>query len=137
MRLGRLAVLVALCFLVMGCGPGMDDGADETTRASAETSAGDDRQYLLERVDDAAVIQLYADPDPAMRGYSGSSTPTERRAMVLPLMNRTEYVSATCSRSRGYWCVCGRRPVSRRVRIRPWSYSSAIALWREATRNTR
>jgi hypothetical protein len=55
MRLGRLAVLVAQCFLVMGCGPSMDDGADETTRASAEISAGDDRQYFLERVDDAAV----------------------------------------------------------------------------------
>ena len=39
----------------------MDDSADETTRASAETSAGDDRQYLFERVDDAAVIQLYVD----------------------------------------------------------------------------
>ena len=61
MRPGRLSVVVALGFLMMGCGPGMDDGADETTRASADTSAGYDRQYLLERVDDAAVIQLYAD----------------------------------------------------------------------------
>ena len=46
---------------MMSCSPGTDDGADETTGASADTSADDDRPYLLERVDDAAVVQLYAD----------------------------------------------------------------------------
>ena len=61
MRLGRLFVVVVLGFGVIGCSPGTDDGVDETTIASADTSTADDRQYLLERVDDAAVVQLYAD----------------------------------------------------------------------------
>ena len=46
---------------MMSCSPGTDDGADDTTGASVDTSADDDRRYLLERVDDAAVVQLYAD----------------------------------------------------------------------------
>ena len=61
MRLGGLLVVVVLGFGTMGCGAGMEDGADEISSAVSDTSTGDDRQYLLERVDDAAVVQLYSD----------------------------------------------------------------------------
>ena len=50
MRLGRLDAVQVWMIALM-----------RRPRASAETSAGDDRQYLFERVDDAAVIQLYVD----------------------------------------------------------------------------
>ena len=61
MRRGWLLVVVCLAGGVMGCGPGTNGGADEMTGASPEPSAGEDRQYLLERVDDVAIVQLYAD----------------------------------------------------------------------------
>ena len=60
-RLFAVFAVVVLGFGVIGCSPGTDDGVDETTIASVDTSTADDRQYLLERVDDAAVVQLYAD----------------------------------------------------------------------------
>src|SRR5262245_60143939 len=43
----------------MGCGRGRNSPAVEITKPAAAPAA--DRQYLLERVDDAAVVQLYAD----------------------------------------------------------------------------
>ena len=61
MRLGGLFVVAYLVFGMMGCSPGTDDGAGDMTGGTPEASPGEDRQYLLERVDDAAIVQLYAD----------------------------------------------------------------------------
>jgi dipeptidyl-peptidase-3 len=61
MRLGGLLVVVVLGFGTMGCGAGMEDGADDVSSTVRDVSTGDDRQYLLERVDDVAVVQLYSD----------------------------------------------------------------------------
>ena len=61
MRLGGLFVVVYLVFGMMGCSPGTDEGAGDMTGGTPEVSPGEDRQYLLERVDDAAIVQLYAD----------------------------------------------------------------------------
>lgn len=60
MRLGELFVVMVLGFAMTGCGVATGDGAAEISSDVSDTSAGD-RQYLLERVDDAAVVQLYAD----------------------------------------------------------------------------
>ena len=61
MRLGGLFVVVYLVFGMVGCSPETDEGAGDMTGGTPEASPGDDRQYLLERVDDAAIVQLYAD----------------------------------------------------------------------------
>ena len=54
--------LVVGCLIVglVGCGAGSNGSLDDTIGGPA-ASQGEDRQYLLERVDDAAVAQLYAD----------------------------------------------------------------------------
>ena len=57
-----LVALAAAAFLTAGCS---SDGRDEEARASLAAAPGPDttseRRYLLEQVDDAAVVQLYAD----------------------------------------------------------------------------
>jgi dipeptidyl-peptidase-3 len=51
--------------LMTGCGRGREDGGNTPTtdslRPASTTPARADRKYLLERVDDAAVAQIYAD----------------------------------------------------------------------------
>ncbi len=56
----RLLVVGCLIVGLVGCGVGSNGNLDNTT-GETDTSPGEDRQYLLERVDDAAVAQLYAD----------------------------------------------------------------------------
>lgn len=56
------ALIVMAVSLIMGCGSHGDGGGPATTSVDASPSAlSVDRPYLLERVDDAAVVQLYAD----------------------------------------------------------------------------
>ncbi len=59
-----MGVAMALS-LMTGCGRGRDDGGNTPTtdslRPASTTPAPADRKYLLERVDDAAVVQIYAD----------------------------------------------------------------------------
>ena len=50
-------VIVGLVIAMAACGP----EADDVGTMEPQQLAGEDRQYLLERVDDAAVVQLYAD----------------------------------------------------------------------------
>ena len=57
MRLREVLVWGVVVSVAAGCGSQGDDGA----RAVSTPAASTDRQYLLERVDDAAVVQLYAD----------------------------------------------------------------------------
>ncbi len=54
-----LAVVASLATALAGCSPPPEPGAEPPASASAPAPA--ERQYLLERVDDAAVVQLYAD----------------------------------------------------------------------------
>ena len=61
MRLGGLFVVAYLVIGLMGCGSGPEEDAGEMTGRTPDASEGDDRQYLLERVDDAAIVQLYAE----------------------------------------------------------------------------
>ncbi len=61
MRPRESIVIVGLVIAMSGCGPGTDDAADDTGTMEPQPMAGEDRQYLLERVEDAAVVQLYAD----------------------------------------------------------------------------
>ena len=56
----RLLVVGCLIVGLVGCGAGSNGSLDNTT-GEAGASQGEDRQYLLERVDDAAVAQLYSD----------------------------------------------------------------------------
>ena len=53
--------VVGLVVAMSACGPGMDDPADENGTMRSRPAAGEDRLYLLERVDDSAIVQLYAD----------------------------------------------------------------------------
>src|SRR4051794_34910682 len=53
----RIVVLMLMMNGLGGCGGGTPAPAAK----SAPTEANADRKYLLERVDDAAVVQLYAD----------------------------------------------------------------------------
>ena len=61
MRPQERLIVVGLVSSMLACGPGVDDGADDMGTVAPRPVAGEDRQYLLERVDDAAVVQLYAD----------------------------------------------------------------------------
>ena len=56
----RLLAVGCLIVGLVGCGAGSNGSLDNTT-GEAGASQGEDRQYLLERVDDAAVAQLYSD----------------------------------------------------------------------------
>ncbi len=56
----RLLAVGCLIVGLVGCGAGSNGSLDNTT-GEADASQGEDRQYLLERVDDAAVAQLYSD----------------------------------------------------------------------------
>ena len=56
----RLLAVGCLIVGLVGCGAGSNGSLDNTT-GEASASQGEDRQYLLERVDDAAVAQLYSD----------------------------------------------------------------------------
>ena len=48
----------------VACGRG--DAPNPAAAPPAATSVSSDRQYLLERVDDAAVVQVYADGFPQL-----------------------------------------------------------------------
>jgi dipeptidyl-peptidase-3 len=65
MQLIRFGALVVLFTLAAGCNrepaPSAANTAAAPATAPASAPAGGDRKYLLERVDDAAVAQLYAD----------------------------------------------------------------------------
>src|SRR5688572_12566307 len=58
----RYATVIVLTGAV-ACGGQSDTGAPaaEAPRPGTNAASGADRKYLLERVDDAAVVQLYAD----------------------------------------------------------------------------
>src|SRR6476660_6796749 len=62
--LKRLAVVMTIAG-TFGCGGGSDPRASATPAPAAgpaaASAASADRKYLLERVDDAAVVQVYAD----------------------------------------------------------------------------
>ena len=57
MRLREVLMWGVVVSVTAGCGSQGDDGV----RAVSTPAASTDRQYLLERVDDAAIVQLYAD----------------------------------------------------------------------------
>jgi dipeptidyl-peptidase-3 len=73
--------------LAAGCSS--DNGANtpstDTLRPAATTQAASDRKYLLERVDDAAVVQLYAD------GFS--ALPLDQKQLIYHL-----YLAAVAGR---------------------------------------
>lgn len=56
----RPALMIVAASLMIGCGTTGDRGRSEPTLTEPAARATD-RPYLLERVDDAAVVQLYAD----------------------------------------------------------------------------
>jgi dipeptidyl-peptidase-3 len=62
----RLLTLILAASLSFGCSRGDDEGtaappANGATTATTPGGGEGDRKYLLERIDDAAVVQLYAD----------------------------------------------------------------------------
>ena len=57
----RLAVIVALGGCVACGGPASEKPPAKAEAAAAAAASATDRPYLLERVDEAAVVQLYAD----------------------------------------------------------------------------
>src|SRR3977135_2661675 len=60
MRSSRFVVAVAV--LAAACSPATPPPPAQTTTSSQGSKTADpNRKYLLERVDDAAVVQLYAD----------------------------------------------------------------------------
>ncbi len=62
MQLNRLLVLALSAVLAAGCSRSSNNQATPTAgTAAAPASAAAERKYLLETVDDAAVVQLYAD----------------------------------------------------------------------------
>ena len=63
MALNRLLVLVLTAVTAVGCSrtSSNNQAAPAAGNAAAPAPAGAERKYLLERVEDAAVIQLYAD----------------------------------------------------------------------------
>ncbi len=79
-HVARLVLFVFLLSIYACSPPGGDPPPPEGTATTAEASgasADDERPYLLERVDDAAVVQLYAD------GFS--SLPLREKALVFHL----------------------------------------------------
>ena len=54
-----VAVVIVVTGVTMGCSPDTDQLVSSSDQAESGTST--DRAYLLERVDDAAIVQLYAD----------------------------------------------------------------------------
>ena len=68
MRHNRLLAFVFVAALTAGCsGPGPDgEGAPASATNGVTSTDGGERKYLLERVDDAAVVQLYADGFPSL-----------------------------------------------------------------------
>ena len=68
MRNTRLLTLALLALLAGACSNTDRTGEDAPVapNASATAASGADRKYLVERVDDAAVVQLYADGFPAL-----------------------------------------------------------------------
>src|SRR5687767_1095736 len=63
MAFRRFALLLLVTLAVAGCsGSSGDEAAPaNATTAASRPAGGGERKYLLERVDDAAVVQLYAD----------------------------------------------------------------------------
>ena len=78
-RLLAFAVSAALTVACSGSEP-RDEAQAPATSAAAATSGGE-RQYLLERVDDAAVVQLYAD------GFA--SLPLREKTLIWHLSQAT------------------------------------------------
>jgi dipeptidyl-peptidase-3 len=80
MKLTRFATLTLLLFLTTACSRPADNGEARESASSQPASApagGETRKYLLERMDDAAVVQLYAD------GFS--SLPLKEKTLVWHL----------------------------------------------------
>ena len=61
MQLNRLLVVVLAAAAAAGCSRTASNSEAPAAGTAAPAAAGTDRKYLLERVDDAAVVQLYAD----------------------------------------------------------------------------
>ena len=62
MQLNRLLVFVLVAAAGVGCSrTNNNQAAPASGSAATPSSTGSERKYLLERVDDAAVVQLYAD----------------------------------------------------------------------------
>ena len=81
MGLARWTIVAALSATAAACGGSTPAPAADAARGT--TPAAPERKYLLERVDDAAVVQLYADGfrDAAARARrSSSGTCTRRRS---------------------------------------------------------
>lgn len=58
----RAFVLLLAAGLIAGaCAPAVEEPAPEPAATGASAEGADERPYLLERIDDAAVVQLYAD----------------------------------------------------------------------------
>lgn len=55
------ALLVVATSVIVGCGAERDRGSPGEAVSGDPAALSSERQYLLERVDDAAVVQLYAD----------------------------------------------------------------------------
>src|SRR5262245_6385382 len=66
MTLTRLVAIVVTAGVLSSCSRPANNTSEQPATAvpagnSPAATAGDDRKYLLERVDDAAIVQLYAD----------------------------------------------------------------------------
>jgi dipeptidyl-peptidase III len=61
MRLSKFGALVVLAALLASCSPSTPAEAPKPAAPATPVTPPADRKYLLERVDDASVVQLYAD----------------------------------------------------------------------------
>ena len=87
-----------------------------------ERRLSSERRYLLERVDDAAVVQLYAD------GFAGLAAPREGLdlAPVSRGACRTRYLLRPASRARASRCASFSKRSSRTGWHRPRTFSQEI-----------
>jgi dipeptidyl-peptidase III len=77
MRLSRLAVMAVTAALLTACSGGSSADKNPPDTQAAAPAPVSERKYLLERVDDAAVVQLYAD------GFS--SLPLREKTLIWHL----------------------------------------------------
>src|SRR5688572_20010784 len=82
MQICRVIALLLAAALLQACsGSTRNNEAAPATNGSPAATSGAERKYLLERVDDAAVVQLYAD------GFA--SLPLDQKALIWHLYQAT------------------------------------------------
>ena len=70
----RMVLCIGVLVFTAGCG----SNTTKTPELAAESEM-DDRQYLLERIDDVSIAQIYADGFPAL--------PLRQKVLVLSLIH--------------------------------------------------